>query len=183
MKKKIIIEKQNTSRYSTEPDYTETDTELDYTESYYATEQFGGMQAFNSISKSNYKKPTRGSKQDNLSRDEIKQKLQGYIPLRTMEDKKILSKMTPFKTWVRYINNSTKQFRTGGLLMKVEYPKYIMLANTNNNLTWSVQLKENTIYVRDPKQLENAQKEREKEKEIKDKLYDLYKRGELKTKR
>ena len=185
MKKKLIIEKQDTSKYSTEPDYTETD--LEYTESYYHdnldTEQKGGMQAFKSITKSEYAKPVRGSKQDNLSRDEVKEKLKGYIPLRTMEDKKMLTKMTPFKTWVRYINNSTKQFRTGGLLMKVEYPKYIMLANTNNNLTWSVQLKDNLIYVKDPKESELKQREREKEQEIKDKLYDLYKRGQLQTKK
>ena len=182
--KKLIIEKQDTSsKYTT--DYTEnedySETDIDYTDSIY--QQTGGVKVFDNLSKAKYKKPNRGSKQDNLTREEIKQKLQGYIPLRTMEDKKMLTKMTPFKTWVRYINNDTKQFRTGGLLMKIEYPKYIMLANTNKNLTWSVQLKENTIYIRDPKYSEEQKQEKEKEIEIKDRLYEMYKKGQLQSKK
>jgi hypothetical protein len=107
-----------------------------------------------------------------------------------------------FKTWVRYYNVEKKQFRTGGLLMKVAYPEYITLVNTVNNVSWSVQLKDVIIYILHPdiaKQRieENEEKRKEKSKEtqverkiekqnekkkekvIKDKLYELYKKGEL----
>jgi hypothetical protein len=179
--KRFYIQKKGTSTY--------TETDNNTTSEYFDTEDQsgGGSGKFQRISDSKYKKPSNGSKQENMEIDDIKKKLQGYIKLKTMADKKILTTVPPFKTWVRYINNETKQFRTGGLLMKVNYPDYIMLVNTAKNITWSVQLSDNTIFIQDPKEMENRrEKEKqkiEKEETIKDKLYEMYKNGELQSKR
>jgi hypothetical protein len=143
---------------------------------------------FNSIVNSNYKKPRGGTVQDNMSKSEIKKKLIGYKSLKTQESKKYLLTLNPFKTWIKYYNPSTKQFRTGGLLMKVDPElRFIMLVNTNSNLTWSVQLADNIIFVPDPKKKEeeDEQKRLQEEQAIKedltkDKLYKLYISGKLK---
>ena len=176
--KRFYIQKKGTSTY----------TETENTSDYFDTEgdQTGGGK-FKRIADSTYNKPQSGSQQENMSIEDIKKKLQGYIKLKTMTEKKILTTVPPFKTWVRYINNETKQFRTGGLLMKVNYPDYIMLVNTAKNITWSVQLSDNTIFIPDPQEAtmkrEKQQQKQEKEKSIKDKLYEMYKRGELQSKR
>lgn len=116
------------------------------------------------------------SKQSNFTQDEIDEKLQGYVPLKTMEQKKYLETLTPFKTWIRYHNTKLDQFRTGGILVKVSYPDYLVLRNNKNNVAWSVQLKDNIIYVPDPK----LQRDKDKEQRVKDKLYEMFQRGELK---
>lgn len=126
-------------------------------------------------STSQVKKNSYQSVQKNFTDDEIREKLQGYVALRTMEQKKYLDSLPLYKTWVRYHNVNTNQFRTGGLLIKVSYPDYIVLQNTAKKITWSVQLDENIIYIRDPK-IDDQEKKDEK---LKDKLLDLYKRGEL----
>jgi hypothetical protein len=146
-------------------------------------EQDGGEQRYTSIVDVNYRKPRGGTIQDNMRTSEILEKIQGYYPLKTMKEKKILTKLPIFKTWVKYINLKDRKFRTGGLLMKVVYPDYIMLVNTKLNISWSVQLADNVIYIPDPKELiemENERKEKQKENDIKDKLYELYLNGQLK---
>jgi hypothetical protein len=115
------------------------------------------------------------STQKNFTEDEIREKLQGYVALRTMEQKKYLETLPIYKTWIRYHNIKTNQFRSGGLLIKVNYPDYIVLQNTAKKVTWSVQLNENIIYIRDPK----IGEEEKKEEKLKDKLFDLYKKGQL----
>jgi hypothetical protein len=115
------------------------------------------------------------SVQKNFTDDEIREKLQGYVALRTMEQKKYLESIPLYKTWIRYHNTKTNQFRTGGLLIKVNYPDYIVLQNTAKKISWSVQLDDNIIYIRDPKTSE----EDRKEEKLKEKLLDLYKRGQL----
>lgn len=105
-------------------------------------------QPFLSIVNSDYKPPQLGTRQDNLTLYEIKKKLKGYIPLQTMREKRWIEKAPIFKTWVRYYNKKTGKFRVGGLLMKVEYPKYIMLVNTKKKLSWSVQLADNILFIR-----------------------------------
>lgn len=181
--KRLIVQKRGTDDTS---EITESYVqETEYTESYDRdndeTQEGGGVK-YQSITRSEYQKPARGSRQDNFTKEDIKEKLVGFIPLRTMSEKKALNQMPLFKTWVRYINNETKQFRTGGLLMKVEYPKYIMLVNTAKNLTWSVQLEDNIIFVRDPRESDAQNQEKENVKAMKDKLYEMYKRGELRKK-
>jgi hypothetical protein len=100
-----------------------------------------------------------------------------------MQDKKVLERLPLFKTWVRYYNTQTKQYRVGGLLMKVVYPDYIMLINTAQNLTWSVQLKDNIIYIPHPKVAEEKRQEKKRDNIIKDKLLEMYKQGKLTTKK
>lgn len=178
--KRFIIHKKDSS--SSDTDYTsEYTSDITDDDSYTDNTDQSDKIVFNSITRTNYKKSSQGSRQDNLTKDEIKDKLKGYIPLRTMQEKKILTKLPYFKTWIKYINENTKQFRTGGLLMKVVYPDYIMLANTNQNLTWSVQLKDNIIFIKDPKEQQKEGEQQKKEDQIKDKLYEMYKKGELKT--
>jgi hypothetical protein len=177
--KRFVVHKQETT--SSNELYTETETETPYSDSYLTeteTEQVGGKKQYTSIAQSNFRKPNGGTKQDNMTKDEIKSKLVGYVTLRTKEEKKLLTRLPLWKTWVRYINESTKQFRSGGLLMKVQYPDYIMLANPNKNLVWSVQLNENVIFVKNPKEVEQP-KQADKEGDIKNKLYEMYKRGML----
>jgi hypothetical protein len=155
-------------------EYTsDTDT---YTESKSDFTQEGGANKYNSIVNTGYKKPKQGTFQDNLTKEDIQKKLIGYKSLKTMSQKKYLQTLVPFKAWVRYYNPITKQFRTGGLLMKVDPDmRFIMLVNTSKNLTWSVQLKDNIIFVPDPK----IQEEKETEQNLKEKLLDLYKNGKL----
>lgn len=183
MKKKIIINKRHT-------DYTSTDNYTD-TENYTKTEsslQEGGVIKYKSLVDSTYRKSKSGSVQDNLTREDILNRLDNYIPLKTMQEKRILTRLPYFKTWIKYFNTQTKQFRIGGLLMKVEYPDYIMLVNTAKKITWSVQLKDNIIYIPEDVELKDInqiekQNEQKKEKEIKDKLFKMYKNGELSRKR
>jgi hypothetical protein len=177
--KRYIIEKQNTTDTNATTTYDD-DSEY-FTESDYQTSNAkgGAPKVYTSLTKTQYRKPQSGSRQDNLSREMIIQKLENYIPLKTMQDKKILETLPRFKTWIKYYNTQTKQFRTGGLLSKISYPDYIMLINTKQNLTWSVQLKDNVIYIPDPKYVEKIQKEKEKEVMIKEKLFNLYKQGKL----
>lgn len=220
-KKKLIIEKRDesttTDNTTSQFDTTDYDTN-EYYDGYTETTDTSEMTkkipikkkpvvtnrpvTFKSIVQSNYAKPVYGSKQDNLTIEEIKEKLQGYVSLKSINDKKVLTMLPLFKTWVRYYNIEKKQFRTGGLLMKVEYPEYITLVNTVNNISWSVQLKDVIIYILHPdiarqriedseerrkeksKETQNERKverqnEKKKEKVIKEKLYELYKKGEL----
>jgi hypothetical protein len=138
----------------------------------------GSKYRFTSIVESGYKKPKEGSRQDNMTKEQIKEKLKGYKALKTIQEKRYLLTIKPFKVWIRYFNTQTKEFRVGGLLKLVDPElRYIMLVNTNKNLTWSVQLKDNIIFV--PSNIEEKEKEKEKEKITKDKLYKLYKDGKL----
>jgi hypothetical protein len=194
--KKYIIEKQNTETTTTDynDDYdeyysdTETTTAPTTTVPTTTTEQQGGR-VYKSL-QADYRKPINGSRQDNFTRDDILKRLRNYIPLKTIREKRILEKLPNFKTWIKYYNTTTRQFRTGGLLMKVSYPDYIMLINTSQNITWSVQLKDNIIYIPDQttiektqRQLQQKEEDNKKEQVIKNKLYELYKRGKLAAKK
>ncbi len=144
------------------------------------TEEHSQEGGFKSLKEANYKKPKSGSVQDKMSKEDIQVNIKDHVCLKTIQEKKLLTKMPLFKTWVKYYNLKTKKFRTGGLLMKLEYPKYIMLANPTLNLTWSVQLDENIIFISN-KKIEELQED--KIKQTKDKLYELYKKGNLQIKK
>lgn len=171
------IIKKESSDESSEPNnrHNNNDSESD-SEGY--TSDGGGKYKYTSLVDSGYKKPKEGSKQDHMTKDQIREKLQGYRALKTTQDKRFLLNLNPFKVWIRYFNTQSKEFRVGGLLKLVDPElRYIMLVNTNKNLTWSVQLKDNIIFV--PKDIAAKDKEREKEKMTKEKLYKLYKEGKL----
>lgn len=210
MKKRFIIEKESTTSTNTSTSYGDTNTfQTDTNSDEYYTENetsFDGYPFLN-IAKTKYRKPIGGSKQDLFTKDEIINRIENTIPLKTMEEKKILTKLPYFKTWIRYFNTKTKRFRIGGHLMKVVYPDYIVLVNLNNKISWTVQLKDCIFYITDPRlkndtnhtnannitdkynnyknninnknNVENKKSKDSMEDKIKDKLYSLYKQGKL----
>lgn len=133
------------------------------------------------ISNVKYKKPKGGTRQDNLTKPEIIEKLDGYIKVKSLSQ---LEDLIPFKSWVKYITKDTKKFRTGGLLSKLGYVDnkltYLTLFNPSMKLTWSVQLANNDIWIPDPQIAMEREKEKEREEYIKDKLYSLYLDGKIK---
>ena len=171
-------------------------------------EQDGGA-SYLSIARSDYKKPRGPSKQDQLTLEQIRTKLRGHRELKTMTEKSMLKYLQPFRVWVRYYDTKKEKFRVGGLLMKVDYPNYATLVNTKNNISWSIQLNDNIIYIPETAVETAKQKMREIQKQqtetrdprtetrdetlstnetrnsrredlIKDKLYDLFMKGKLK---
>jgi hypothetical protein len=159
------------------------------TDSYTSDSTNKNQYQFTSIVNSNYKKPKGGTQQEHMTKEQVKQRLKGYKVLKTMKEKKELLTLQPFKVWIRYFNTTTKEFRIGGLLKLVDPDlKYIMLVNTRNRLTWSVQLKDTYIFIPKDikekareKELDKIRKKEQREKEdlIKEKLYKLYINGKL----
>ena len=142
---------------------------------------------YDSMVNSKYKNPKEGSKQSKLTKAEIKEKLIGYKTLHE-KDYNYLLTLPVFKTWIKYYNRVTKQFRVGGLLMKVDPElRFITLVNTGIKKSWSVQLKtnENIIFVPElvKVKVENSEVESEdknkKDYIIKEKLYRMYLEGKL----
>ena len=86
-----------------------------------------------------YKKVGK-SYQDNLSPDEIKEKLEEYKPVYDIST-------VPINSHIRYFifdpKTNKKQFRLGGFLTKIEI-EYIVLSN--GTLSWSVQKKTAVFY-------------------------------------
>ena len=82
---------------------------------------------------------TKKSYQDNLSPDEIKQKLEEYKQVDDIKE-------VPVNSHVRYFTfnpkTGKKQFRLGGFLAKIDN-EYVVLSN--GSLSWSVQIK-NTVF-------------------------------------
>lgn len=175
---KYRIHKESTEDTKSESD-TDSKSNLDTnsTTSGYSSEG-GSKYKYNSLVNSTYKKSRTGSIQDNLSKDQIREKLQGYKALKSTHDKKQLLQLKPFKVWIRYFNTITTEFRVGGLLKIVDPElRYIMLVNTIQKLTWSVQLKDCIIFI--PKDIQEKELEKQKEEITKEKLYKLYNQGKL----
>lgn len=142
---------------------------------------------YDSMVNSKYKNPKEGSKQSKLTKAEIKEKLIGYKTLHE-KDYNYLLTLPVFKTWIKYYNRVTKQFRVGGLLMKVDPElRFITLVNTGIKQSWSVQLKtnENIIFVPELVNVKVETSEVESEDKnkkdyiIKEKLYRMYLEGKL----
>jgi len=213
--KQLVIKKQATSsNYTTETTTYDSEYDSSSENDSYTTDSnirkikmkskkpksISKNKIFTSIVNSEYKRPKEGTKQDNYTKENIIKELNGYIPLRTLNEKKILTELPIFKTWIKYITLDTKQFRKGGLLMKVQYPDYITLVNTRTKLTWSVQLNNAIIYIRDPRNQDTTYDETTEYDTntyytdtytdtpneidiIKEKLYKLYLKGQLTTKK
>ena len=144
---------------------------------------------YESIVNSKYKNPKEGSKQSKLTKAEIKEKLIGYKTL-YKKDYAYLHTLPVFKTWIKYYNHVTKQFRIGGLLMKVDPElRFITLVNTGIKKSWSVQLQTNeniifvpervSVTVKDDEPVSKAENEKQKDYIIKEKLYKMYLDGKL----
>jgi hypothetical protein len=121
----------------------------------------------------NYKANEAQQNQKNkLSKNEILDKLRDCTSLNTIEEMEILKTLPIMKTWIRYINRNTKMFRAGGMLLKIQYPDYMVLANPFTKVMWSVKLSENILFIKDKEEARKTNK-------IKDKLYKLYLEGRL----
>ena len=83
--------------------------------------------------------------QDLISQDvnEIKIRLQGFVQIHEDNYKDI-----DIGIWIRYISDEGK-YRTGGILVHNKAPEYFVLKNPNNEITWSVNLKKNIIFMKD----------------------------------
>lgn len=188
MPKRLLVVKKNTESTTFDDTLTETFdeteklTETDLTDTFdsstYTTEPRtpNEQKKFLNIKNSKFVNRNR-SVQDSMTTSEIQKRLNGYIRLR---DYSQLEKLPLFTTWIKYIHSASNKFRTGGFLMKVEYPSYIVLVNPNlGNLTWSVQLNENIIYIPDPELVKKRRENKAKQDMIKEKLYELYQDGRL----
>ena len=167
---------------STETDYTETDcTETDCTETDNTETETknitlkkgkgnmrGGYKTLHSLNKDT----TTPTVTNKLSNKEILKKLEGCISLNTIEEMDVLKTLPIMRTWIRYMNKTTKLFKLGGLLMKVNYPTYIVLANSVKKIIWTVQLNDNIIFIKDTSEIDKNNK-------IKEKLFKLYTDGRL----
>ena len=87
-----------------------------------------------------YKKQGK-SIQQSLSPNEIKEKLQEYVQINTIDE-------APLNSHIRYFTidkkSGKKQFRLGGFLTKID-KDYVVLSN--GRLTWSVQ-KNNSVFFK-----------------------------------
>jgi hypothetical protein len=109
------------------------------------------------------------SSQDNLTEDEIKNKLKNYKRIRNIPELKDVKA----STWVKYFNINISKFRVGGVLTNNGYPDFFILKNPYNKKSWSVQLKDNVFFIPDTSKID-------KEKAEKEELHRLYKAGMLK---
>ena len=75
-------------------------------------------------------------------------------------------------TWIKYIN-SKNEYRSGGVLIKNEYPQYFLLRNPYTKYMWKIELENITIFL-------NNKNNYSEEMLIKNNLYKLYKEGYIK---
>lgn len=128
------------------------------------------MPKFTKLGDDEYQKPEE-TLQDILNEDTEKviSALEGFvkIPHQYCDNLVLGSK-------IRYITEEGL-FRVGGTLIKNGFPEYIVLLNGYKKITWSVNLRSNTIFMEDIKA-------KNKIKEEKENLYKLYKADMLHVK-
>ena len=89
------------------------------------------------------KQKSNNSYQDNLSPDEIKEKLEEY---KRVDDITTVGLNSHLRYFIVNEKNGDKQFRLGGFLTKIDKDKgYVVLSN--GQLSWSVQIK-NSIFFK-----------------------------------
>lgn len=108
------------------------------------------------------------TKQDIISSDkeQIKKKLEDWILVPNDYTYRV-----DCGVWIKYINKNG-YFRNGGVLIKNSSPDYFVLKNPIKKISWSVNLKENHIFVEDIEK-------KEKKDKMKNLLYDLWKNGDI----
>tara|TARA_B100000795_G_scaffold265445_1_gene247287 strand:+ start:1653 stop:2048 length:396 start_codon:yes stop_codon:yes gene_type:complete len=128
------------------------------------------MPKFKRIGEDNYIKPKETIQDNmNINKELVIKDLQGYIKVDYKDcDELILGSK------IKYITNDGN-YRIGGILTKIGYPNYIVLLSPYKKITWSVNLKTNTIFMEDVRQTK-------KDKIEKDNLYKLYKAGMVEIK-
>ena len=120
------------------------------------------------IDESKFKK-TKPSKNDLISNniELLLKKLQNCVEIHP-ENFEDLDK----GIWIKYITNENK-YRSGGIIIVNNAPEYLVIKNPYNYRTWSVNLKNNTIFI------DNNQGKTQEMIE-KNHLYKLYKEGYIK---
>jgi len=110
------------------------------------------------------------TKQDIISNDvnEIKMRLKSFVQIHEDNYKDI-----DVGIWIRYISDPSGKYRAGGILVHNKAPEYFILKNPKNDITWSVNLTKNVIFMKD------IGVKREKMIE-KNNLYRLYEAGYVK---
>lgn len=128
------------------------------------------MPNFKRIDEDQYIKPPE-TRQDimNENKELVIKDLEGYVKVDYDDcDELILGSK------IKYITNEGN-YRVGGILTKNGFPNYIVLLSPYKKITWSVDLRKNTIFMEDVRKTK-------KEKIEKDNLYKLYKAGMIEIK-
>lgn len=128
------------------------------------------MPKFKRIDEDQYVKPPE-TRQDimNENKELVIKDLEGYVKVDYDDcDELILGSK------IKYITNEGN-YRVGGILTKNGFPDYIVLLSPYKKITWSVDLRKNTIFMEDVRKTK-------KEKIEKDNLYKLYKAGMIEIK-
>jgi hypothetical protein len=129
----------------------------------------------NRLGNDNYNRPKK-TLQDKFTKEEIAEKLMGYMEIKDVEELKNL----PLSTEIRYFSfvkeggKVVKKFRLGGrLINKDNADKYIVLATGNppQQKTWSVQVKDAEIYYKQNVEIV-IQQQTEKINDVKEKFED-----------
>ena len=104
--------------------------------------------------------------QDKISNnpEELNKKMEGYIQIYPENYKDIECGI-----WVKYITED-KKYRSGGLLKLNRAPDYFVLKNSFNNLSWTVNLEKNKIFIK-------GTSSKLEKMVIKNNLYKLYMAG------
>ena len=112
---------------------------------------------------------TSNTTQDYISSDinEIKKRLVGYIQIHPENFIDI-----DIGIWIKYITHEGK-YRSGGVLIVNKAPSYFILKNPKKNITWSVNLDNCTIFMKDIGLKRDEMIE-------KNNLYRLYQAGHIK---
>jgi hypothetical protein len=107
--------------------------------------------------------------QDYISSDinQIKKRLEGYIQIHPDNYLDI-----DIGIWIKYITSHGK-YRSGGVLIVNKSPEYFILKNPKQNVTWSVNLHNSTIFMKDIGLKRDEMIE-------KNNLYRLYQAGHIK---
>ena len=104
--------------------------------------------------------------QDKISNnpEELNKKMEGYIQIYPENYKDI-----ECGVWVKYITED-KKYRSGGILKMNRAPDYFVLKNSFNNISWTVNLDKNIIFIK-------GTSNKLEKMVIKNNLYKLYMAG------
>lgn len=125
--------------------------------------------------------------QDSMKIDDIQRNIKDHKMINNIKDMEMLTILPIGKINIKYINKKLNKFRVGGILIKIVYPRYIMLSNVFNKKNWCVNLDNSVLFIKndiynkyksefDKIQTEKKLKEEEEKniENIKNKLYKLY---------
>ena len=108
--------------------------------------------------------------------EQLRERLQNYKRIFEFDDLASI----PSGTWVKYIIIPTKEYKSGGILVKNNYPDKFVFKNPKTQFIWSVKLSDKAFFIIDK---EKSNESREKVNDEKNELYKLYKNGKLQMKK